>query len=271
MYLVEKVLNNNAILATVIDDQKQVVLIRIGIGFGVKPKDILPQQENAQIYLYQKRDLHGRELSVGPIFFDVASKICEMLKRDFETVYEERIVTLADHIAFAYDRITHNQKMPNPFHEQIKVLNSLEYRYALEAKSIIEQNIPIFLDEDEVGYLTLHISTMLNSTDITKNMEVARVVKLCMDRIDTFLQKPLEATSIEYLRIITHLKWLVIRAENNEKIAIDITDMVQDQFPDAFRIAQEIKMILNKELRLQIRDNEVAYLGIHVQRILDTH
>lgn len=273
MYIVEKVLNNNAILAYHSQNQEKVVLIKLGIGFGVKVGDTLPQQEHAQVYVYfDERNKRGDIVyQIDAQFLEIASTIIENLKRDFESVKDDRMLALADHIAFAYERIKNGQSLPNPFNEQVKLLYSMEYRYAVEAGQLITSVLGILVDEDELGYLTLHIHAMLSAQEVTRSMETARVLKQCMDRIEEWNNVKLNPSSLEYLRIMTHLKWLVIRAEKKEVVALDITNMVKEQYPNAYQLALELKGILNRELRLEIKEEEVGYLGIHIQRMLISH
>ncbi|MGL5979167.1 MAG: PRD domain-containing protein [Erysipelotrichaceae bacterium] len=270
MYLVEKVLNNNAVLARRLQDNENVVLLKVGVGFGIKVGDHVAEQDDMQVYVFRKEHQMRGDMvyRINPIFFEISNNIMELLKRDFEVIDEGRMMTLADHIAFAYERIQSNRRLPNPFNQQVMVLYSMEYRYALEAKAIIERFLPIHIDEDEVGYLTLHIHAMLASRDISSSMEIARVLKMCTDKIEEMTEHRMNPASLDYLRVVTHLKWLVMRAEKKESVAIDISDVVRYKHNEAYQIALEVKKILNQELRLEIMDAEVGYLGIHIQRMM---
>ncbi|MGL5540801.1 MAG: PRD domain-containing protein [Erysipelotrichaceae bacterium] len=272
MYLVEKVLNNNAVLARRESDDQRVVVLQNGIGFGKSVGQVLPQQAGLQVYVLDTQDKTRNDLvyRVNPIFFEIASDIVTMLKKEGYNVEDKRMVALADHIAFAYERILEGIRLPNPFSQQIQVLYAKEYQFALQAKNIIESTLSIQVDDDEVGYLTLHIVAMLDEQDITQTLEIARVFGLCMQQIEQETQVRINPASLSYLRLITHLKMLVLRAERKETIDLDFTELIRIKHQQAYEVAQKVRDTLNQELRLQVVENEVGYLAIHIQRILQS-
>ena len=48
--------------------------------------------------------------------------------------------------------------LPNPFSQDIRALFSQEYEAALKGRELIRQELGVEISEDEVSYITLHLS-----------------------------------------------------------------------------------------------------------------
>ena len=134
----------------------------------------------------------------------------------------------------------------------------------------IEEKTGIRLDDDEAGYIALHLVNFSldnkanNATKIvTLTKEVLNVIKLSM-KVD------LEEDSLGYARISTHLKYLA------ERIFRDEIDELQDTTADIREMLKEdlrLSLCINRIVKL-IRDrydyelspDEQTYLCIHIKK-----
>ena len=107
MYRIEKVLNNNSILAS--KDNQEVIFLGKGIGFGKKINDIYIPGDGVKKYKMEtqeqeKRLPHEIIRNVDPVFIEIASDIIRFAQEQFDHVDTKILLPLADHIDFAIKR-----------------------------------------------------------------------------------------------------------------------------------------------------------------------
>lgn len=108
MYRIEKVLNNNSILAS--KDNQEVIFLGKGIGFGKKINDIYIPGDGVKKYKMEtkeqeKRLPHEIIRNVDPVFIEIASDIIRFVQEQFDHVDTKILLPLADHIDFAIKRM----------------------------------------------------------------------------------------------------------------------------------------------------------------------
>lgn len=118
MYRVIKVLNNNSILALSSPENNEVIILGKGIGFGKKISESIKNIENAKIYTLEKQSVPGEALksaaSVKPEFLEIANDIIIETEKAFGKVDNAILLPLADHIAFAIERMKKGLNISNP-------------------------------------------------------------------------------------------------------------------------------------------------------------
>ena len=164
MYRIEKVLNNNSILAS--KDNQEVIFLGKGIGFGKKINDIYIPGDGVKKYKMEtkeqeKRLPHEIIRNVDPVFIEIASDIIRFAQEQFDHVDTKILLPLADHIDFVIKRIQENVNMSNPFTKDIELLFPEEYKVALKGKQLINSITGFEITEDEVGYVSLHIGAAI--------------------------------------------------------------------------------------------------------------
>ena len=134
MYRITKVLNHNAVLAQNLDDRQENLVVGKGAGFGRKPGERVDFSGEVTVYqLSQKCDRgNPRELvkRIDPIYLSIANSIILDARKTFGQVDTSILVPMADHIAFAAQRISKNAPLSNPLTPDIKALFPQEYAFA---------------------------------------------------------------------------------------------------------------------------------------------
>lgn len=273
MYQVIKVLNNNTVLACY--QQEEVVIMFKGIGFGKKEKDVLDVPKQAKKYVMQKDNADARRSSavlyqIDPIYLEIASEIISLTKESFEHVDEGILLPLADHIYYAMKRMDENLIPTNPFLNDIRLLFPEEYEIANKGKAIIETLISKTINDDEIGYITLHVHSAISTNAVSDAMEATRIIHESIDRLQEDLQIRIDMGSISYVRLMNHIKFLILRLNTNEKLQMDISEFTKVKFPFAYEKAKDICEALSKTLNKNLPDNEIGYLALHLERILSS-
>lgn len=274
MYQVVKVLNNNTILATC-EDQEVIILYK-GIGFAKKVDDFFEVPSNAKKYIMQKAAQTRRKSSeiihtIEPVYLEISSDILKLAIDQFKDNVDEGILLpLADHISYAIKRIDENIMPSNPFIHDIRLLFPEEYEVALKGKEVIEKAISKTINDDEVGYITLHIHSAISSNPVSDSMEATRIIHDGMEKLQKDLNITIDVNSISYARLMNHIKFLILRINTDEKLQMDISEFTKEKFPFAYEQSRGICDALAKTLKKPMPASEVGYLAIHLERILSS-
>lgn len=271
MFRVIKALNHNGVLAIDTDLHNEYILLGKGIGFGKKVNERMEAPENTQIYLLQKETDRGstKEIinNIEPEFLEIASKIIMEAEKKFEKVDKNILCTLADHIAFAIKRIKNNEQISNPLTQDIRALFPEEYEVARKAKNIVKEVEGIEISDDEIGYIALHIHSSLGNEKISQAMETAILVRDCITSIEQNIGKTIDIESLSYNRLMSHIKYMAARTLKGEPIKLDMNDYIKERFPKSFEIAEDICRKLGSELNKEIKEVEIGYLAMHIERV----
>lgn len=273
MYQVVKVLNNNTILAK--DDNEEVIIMYKGIGFGKKVNDTLEVPSQAKKYLMQKSYQAKEKMMkvtdyIQPEYLEIAAAIIKEATLHFEEVNHDILVPLADHIYYAVKRMDENIMPSNPFSYDIQLLFPEEYEVALKSKDIIKKMVNKEINDDEVGFITLHIHSAVSNNKVGESMEAARVVHESITKLEKDLNTKIDNHSISYARLMNHIKFLIIRLNTNEKLQMDISEFTKDKFPFAYQQADNMCKALSNVLKKELPESEVGYLALHLERILSS-
>jgi transcriptional antiterminator len=271
MFRVIKALNHNGVLAISMDNHKEYILLGKGIGFGKKVNERMEAPENAHIYLLQQETDRGSTKDIinnmEPEILEISNAIIMEAEKKFKKVDENILCPLADHIAFAIKRIKNNEQISNPLTPDIKALFPEEYEIACKGKDIIKEVEGIEINEDEIGYIALHIHSSLGNEKVSQAMETAMLVRDCITSIEQSIGKTIDIESLSYNRLMSHIKYMAARTLKGETIKLDMNDYIKERFQKSFEIAENICKKLGRELNKEIKEVEIGYLAMHIERV----
>ncbi len=271
MFKILKVLNNNGILVMDLDNKQEYIFLGKGVGFGKKVNQNVNTIENAKAYRFTEEQSRQDSIhtikSISPVFIEIAGNIIEEAERKFGAVDNNILLALADHIAFAIKRMQEGVELKNPFAKEIKVLFEEEYSVAKMGKEFIKEKIGIEINDDEVGYITLHVHTALTREHVVQSMDIARMIQEGIQKIETELGTMLDDETISYTRLLTHMKFMILRVINGEKLHLDMTSYVLDNFPASFELAKRICKKFENMTKKPFPDIEISYFAIHIERV----
>ncbi|MGM9941481.1 MAG: PRD domain-containing protein [Bulleidia sp.] len=269
MYKVRKVLNNNAVLVINTDTMREVIFIGTGIGFGKKTNMILQvDEERVSRYVQQKGvDITSQVADKDAVYLEITDQIISQAKNSFDHFDTGILLTLADHIAFAINRIRSGMVISNPFRNDIRLMFPEEYAIAERSRDIIREKTGIEINEDEVSYITLHLHSARSDIRIDQTLLLATLIRESIQEIQSSLGIRINEQSLSYSRLLTHLKYLLLRCNMKEKLRIDMDAFTRKNFPVSYEAAGKIVRKLENHMHLRIDDMEVGYLAIHIERI----
>ena len=260
MYRISKVLNHNGVIVIDLNDQKEYVLLGKGAGFGRKIGERMEKPETCTVYSLQETSSKGDAAdlikSVAPEYFQMANQILNAAEEQFGKVDRSILFPIEDHIAFDVERIKRGEQISNPLTEDIQALFYSEFKIACMPKEMLKKEKNIEIDDDEVGYVALHIHSALEEESVSVSMQMARAVRECVSLIE-------EKKGIH----INHVKYMVARALNGESLKINMNDYVEYKFPESYALAKTVCEHMSRALRVTLEDMEIGYLAMHIERV----
>lgn len=273
MYRVEKVLNHNVILAIREEDKQEYLLMEKGIGFGKKTAERMEIGEDTGVYslvnIKNAKETTPSVKEIPPIYLEAAGMLLDEAEKRIGKVDRSVLIPLADHIDFAVRRIRENGEISNPINSDIQVLFHMEYKVAKQILPFLEENCNITMSESEIGYIALHIHSAIAETNVASSMQIARCVRECISLMEQEMNQKIPVTTLSYNRLMNHVRYMVLRANQNEKIRLSMNDYMEIHFKKAYRIAAYICGEMGKILHVTLDENEIGYLTMHIQRCME--
>ncbi|WP_027415910.1 glucose PTS transporter transcription antiterminator GlcT [Aneurinibacillus terranovensis] len=274
-YQIKRVLNNNSLLA--LDERRtEVILLGKGIGFEKKKGDsILFNEAVEKVFVPSSED--NREKMVR-IFAETDEEVIRIINEFIEYVEkavnkkfsEQFIVTLIDHISFAIKRLGQGVNIDNPFLHEVRSLYAYEYKIAEEGIRKIEKQLHMKIPDDEIGFITLHLHSSRTNQSLSKMNRFSQLISRLISVVENELDVTIDKTSIDYARLITHLRFAVERAEAKKMLEDNhpVSDLLRKEYPACYNLSWKLVKIMQNELKVDIPEAEVSYLTLHIQRIV---
>lgn len=273
MFEIVKVLNHNAILVK--NENGFHLVLEKGVGFAKKVEEQIELSKDTKMYQLQAETKRGNSEEliqrIDTKYLELSSLIIEMAEKTLGKLDHNILLPLADHIAFAVERMKRNMTISNPFTHELSLLNPEEYEAASNAKDLILEKTGYEFDEEELGYITLHLHCARTSQEVDESMQMAILIKESVGEIEERFHTKIDVTSVAYSRLLTHMRYLMARIRNKEKLYLDMGEYVRSQFPMAYEVATDIIKEVARILNTPIEEIEVGYLAIHIQRICEVN
>lgn len=205
--------------------------------------------------------------NLDPIYIEISSDIMMKAKEKFEDIDENKLLPLADHIAFAINRMQNKMQITNPFSNEIRLLYPEEWKIAAKSREIIFNKLGHLINDDEIGFITLHLhSTQEMSNDDAFIMAI--IVNESIREIEKEYDIEIDLNSLSYSRLMIHMKYLIARLHEDEVITLDMEDYTKESIPDSYALAVRIIKRIEDSLNREVPVIETGYLAMHIDRIL---
>lgn len=267
MRLLKKI-NNNYALA--LDSQgKQIIVEGKGIGFRKMPCELTNLTEISRTYY----DMEGHEAnliqSLPVEVLDISGEIYEYaLQYIAAKLNQNLILTLADHIQFCLERQQKNIQIKMPIYYDVEHLYPRESQIAGYAMGLIREKLGVSLPESEKTGIALNIINSELISDCAEDVET-ELVEICSSVIETMMNISIDTTSYSYSRFVSHLVYLLRRANHSvaasEQSIQMYASLVQD-FPEISSCVNRIEILLSQK-HYYLNEEEKMYLILHVNRL----
>jgi len=275
-YIIKKVLNNNAV-AALDKSNKEVILSGKGIGFQRAKGDIISNDEAIEKVFVLNSDSQYEQMlrlfseNDESVMRVVAEYVRYVEKRLEGALPSHFLLVLIDHLAFVIKRLQQGINIHNPFLYDVRILYPQEYALAQEGVNIIQEQLNISIPDDEIAFLALHLhSGRINRSLSQINIFTELITKL-IRVIEIELALEIDRTSLDYVRLLTHIRFLIEQAESRLPFEREsrLSRVLQREYPLCYNVAWKLVKILQNELQADIPEAEAGYIAMHLQRILE--
>lgn len=272
MYRINKVLNHNAVIGILTDDNREYLIMGKGIGFGRKIAERIEARPEDHIYALQESTERGnaRELvtTIQPVYLEIANEILANAEQTFHTLDRNVLFPMADHLEYAVKRIQNHEQISNPLTDDIRVLFHMEFKAAQCVRPILQKRLGISITDDEIGYIALHIHSAIQDENVSQAMQTAQAVRECISLIEEMTGRQIDVLSLSYNRMMNHIRYMVARTLSGEQLKLSMNDYMSIKFPRSFHTAESICNKIAQNLKREVDELEIGYLAIHIERVL---
>ncbi|PKM64551.1 MAG: hypothetical protein CVU96_02230 [Firmicutes bacterium HGW-Firmicutes-20] len=266
-----KILNNSAML--VYDGNSELVLLGRGIAFSRKNNDKIKSGfEVDKIYALKKSAsrfmtlIENNSFQVNDL---VINSVQLLMERNNTEIRPDALVGFCDHVSIMFNRVLKGESIMNPFLSETKVLYPESFEKAQSITHQLNVQFDVLIPEEEVGYIALHLQNIVSPASGEQMKVMNKIAAMTSDYISRELMINLDKESLIYARFMTHLKFVVMRLLRNQCSDNIMTDMILKQLSQYRPQAERIVDIIEQETNHRLSQDELAYLMIHIGRILE--
>ncbi|WP_059174268.1 transcription antiterminator [Bacillus sp. FJAT-27445] len=270
---IQKILNNNVLIAEH-PEYGEVVLIGKGIAFSRKQNDRLDPSAAEKVFVLKDEKEQRNYIKLLPFLEEDLQRLIisaiELIKREAGCSLNEHIhVALTDHLMFTVSRVANGMEIRNPFLIETKTLYPLEYKIAKAVLQLFEENAGINLPEGEAGFIALHIHSAMTNRELSEVNQYSQLVTTLVKLIEEQLVITIDKDSVEYMRLVRHLRFAIERVKSGEKVEEPeaITVLLKKEYPECYNLSWKLIKIMQQTLKSPVYDAEAVYLTMHLQRL----
>ena len=270
-YKVLKSLSSNVVVSE--KDNNVYVLFGKGIGFGKKPGELITKGSNIEqkfikIDYSEKANYVEILKNVEGQILAVTEEIICLAEDSLGEKLTSRIhVGLGDHISFAMKRMELGIDIVNPFLNEIHTLYPKEYKIAEKGTKLIKEKLNVAFPESEIGFITLHIHSAIVNEEVSQSLKYTRIVKEVIEYIQEILRIKTNQKSMEYARLVSHLRYALDRIENDKVLKNVMLESIKTEMSEEFSISKKVCEFLSEKLSKEVCEDEVGYITMHIHRL----
>jgi len=273
---IAKVINNN-VISVLQDDGTELVIMGRGIAFQKKPGEEVEKDRIQKVFaLKNKQTSENFKLLLREVPMDlmvVVEEIIQYAKHILGKKLNENIyVSLTDHINYAMERHQKGIEIKNALLWEIKQLYKEEFSVGLKALEQIKQTFQISLPEDEAGFIAIHIINAEMNEEMTNTMNITKFIQRIITIVKYHFNVEFEEDSLNYHRFVTHLRFFAQRVFQGTHYENDddyLYIMIKQKHKEAASCTEKIKDYIQKEYNHTLTNEEMLYLTIHIERVVN--
>lgn len=271
-----RVLNNNAVL-TCDKNKEDIIILGSGISFQKKPGDKIDETKIERIFYQDSNDIMGKlkqSLSEIPLeYFDMSNEIISEAKIELGKEFNDHIyISLPDHIQFTIQRYKDNLIIQNRLALETKRMYKKEFEFAKRKLADMNQRFNVELPEDEATTLVMHLINAELGSSMQETMQMIEMVQSILSIIKDEMSIEFDEESLDYYRLVTHLKFFYQRLTGNEIHENKSQDnhllkLVKERYTASYKCAKRIKRYLKTKELTSINNDNMLYLTIHIEKV----
>lgn len=269
-YQVLKVYNNNVILAS--QQNKEVVLVSKGIGFGKKPGDFLDDTHPIEKVFHEPYTEHSIH-QIQQVTSD--EQALQFVLKGIMKIAEDKLgplkpnteMHIKDHIEFAIYRLKIGLEIENPFLDEIKALYQSEYKLAGIVRELIDKRLKIDIGDEEQGFIALHLYAAKTQRSVNEAMRLTHLYQKCIQVIKQHCQVNIEVDDIITKQFFNSLKLQLKYNKKGVLLTLKIRPYVEAHLKKSYGAAVEIANYIKEQKNIVLNESEISYLALEIEKL----
>lgn len=272
-----KVFNNN-VVSSVDEQNREIMVLGKGIGFQKKPEDLIDETKVEKVFhlpndVTPESKSHFQSLveEIPYEYVKYTNEIIRMAKEGLGKKLNRNIyITLTDHIYYAVERYREKIEVRNAMLFEIKSFYNPEFLIGLRAVDYINKNEKISLTEDEAAFIALHIVNAELDVTLNQVMSMPGMLSDILSIVRMSFKEKINESGVEYERFVVHIKYMLRRTFEGSAYSqtdSELYDSLCKKEPHAFGISKKIRKYMREKRGMDIPDEEMCYLMVHLSRI----
>lgn len=212
--------------------------------------------ENVYDYLY----------STYPLDEDIKDEVLRTAsKYDLESTTQERLMKF---IIVMLDRLLKNYPLKDIHEKYYKLLDTKDYRIALEVIRAIENKLPVSIPDLEKLFITLPIAGRRTPTnnrtmaEISITEDIKNLLYKIIEQVG-FDKKVISDHEIFFMDLQYHLTFMINRLMFNLRLKNPLLADVKEKYPVAFKMAEIAGQVIQNEYGLKVSEDELGYIAFY--------
>lgn len=275
---IKKVLNNNAVI-TMNNNDEEIIVMGKGIAYGKKTGDTIDTSKVYKTFEVSLKESQKKMINMLkdiPIeYMEISDEVIKKAKKELKKEIDDSLyISLTDHIHTSIQRYKEGIPLKNQLLIEIKHFYRKEYELGLWTLKLIKEKYQIKMDEDEAGFIAMHIVSSEMGKSISDIFEITTFIQEIMELVKSYFQREFDEDSLSYYRFVTHLKYFGMRLFNQthhsheESLNNDLLEIMKEKYIQPYLCAMEIKKFIGRQYQYILEDEEILFLTIHVAKII---
>lgn len=237
-----------------------------------------------KVYILRKQnygvEIIGEEKDIRKLMGDVISKeevqpyiknIIYDLEEELDfKLLDEAIDNLSQYIAISIERSKLNKTIEINEHMKNELINSIEYKIAKSIGERLEKNYEIFLPNEEILYITIHLlGSKFEIEDINYENENVDFAKEIIELIGNILAVDLTKDEQLLKGLVLHLKPTINRLKFGLNIENPLLKEVKENYPSIFGASWAASALFDEYYGVKVPEEEIGYIAIHIGAALE--
>lgn len=276
---INKILNNNVVI-TLDDNGKEIIVMGKGLAYGKKKGEYIDENKITKKFILSSMEYPSRLVEALSNISVECIEICDEIVQYAKVKLAEKLddslyISLMDHISSSIDRYKEGVILKNKLLWEIKHFYKNEYEIGLYGISIIKNKYGLNMEEDEAGFIALHIVSSEVSNDIHDIYEITGFIQNIMNIVKYHFNCNFDNESLDYYRFVTHLKFFghrmfskKVKEKKQDGIENNLLDIIKEKYVQPYLCSLKIKQFIEKKYSYYLDDDEVLYLTIHITKLI---
>lgn len=276
--IIKKILNNNVVI-TLNEHHEEIVVMGKGLAYGKKTGDVIETHKINKIFEMSLKESQEKMINMLkdiPIeYMEISDQVIQKARKELKSEIDDSLyISLTDHIHTSIERYREGIPLKNQLLLEIKHFYKKEYELGLWALSLIDAKYHIHMDDDEAGFIAMHIVSNEVGKNISDVYEMTSFIQDILELVKDYFHRDFDEESLSYYRFVTHLKFFGLRVFNqtkhnhDESLNNDLLEIMKEKYVHPYLCALEIKNFIERQYHYYLEDEEILFLTIHVAKII---